>query len=185
MPHLLIPATVPVASLLAYDSSIEYMVQIVCAILEAQLPGLQDGDRAQVADLIHEWTGRVITPAQLHGGIAAYMANLAWWQSRRGQAQCMLWQVMLIDDELAKLNARRSELRQQLMYEVTQHGSFTIAGVATVRLMEQRMNVHFDAKQVEQVIAELWNAGQTRFATLLEECRKWTNVPAHIQIKRT
>jgi hypothetical protein len=93
-------------------------------------------------------------------------------------------QLLFIDAELAKLNTRRSEVRDQLADFVAQHGSLTIAGVATVRMMEKLTKVSYDAKQVDQVMATLFAAGHNSFAQTLEKCRKQTNIPAHIQIKR-
>jgi hypothetical protein len=38
---------------------------------------------------------------------------------------------------------------------------------------------------LNQVMATLFTAGHNSFAQTLEGCRKQTNIPAHIQIKRS
>jgi len=184
MSHFLIPDTARVAPLIANATPIDHVVQIVCAVYEATSRDVFHATDPQLHVTIHEWTGQVITHEQLMRGIAAYVANRAWWHDIHGLARCNMLQLLLIDAELAKLNMRRSEIRDQLADFVTQHGPLKIAGVASVRMLNQRTHVSFDAKHVAQVISALKDAGQTRFATLLEACRKQTNIPAHIQIKR-
>lgn len=82
------------------------------------------------------------------------------------------------------MNARRGELRNQLLHFVAQHGSLTIVGIATARLLEQLSKVSYAAKHVDQVRADLRVAGHDCFAQMLAECRKQTNILAHIQIKK-
>jgi predicted membrane chloride channel (bestrophin family) len=184
MSHFLIPETARVAPLIANATPIDQVVQIVCALQEAMSHCVVDAADPQLQATIHDWTGMVISHQQLMRGIAAYVANREWWHDTQGLARCNMLQLLFIDAELAKLNARRGEVRNQLADFVAQHGSLTIAGVATVRMMEKLTKVSYDAKQVDQVMATLFAAGHNSFAQTLEGCRKQTNVPAHIQIKR-
>ena len=184
MSHFLIPETARVAPLIANATPIDQVVQIVCALQEAMSHCEFDAADPQLHATIHDWTGMVITHQQIIRGIAAYEANRDWWHDTQGLARCNVLQLLFIDAELAKLNVRRSEIRDQLADFVAQHGPLTIAGVATVRMMETFTKVSYDTKHVEQVVAELFGAGHTRLAQTLEECRKQTKIPAHIQIKR-
>ena len=184
MSHFLIPETARVAPLIANATPIDQVVQIVCALQEATTRDVFNASDPHLQATIHDWTGQVISHQQLMRGIAAYVANRAWWHDTQGLARCNMLQLLLIDAELAKLNMRRREVRDQLADFVAQHGPLKIAGVATVRMMEKLTKVSYDAKQVDQVVADLFGAGHNSFAQTLEGCRKQTNVPAYIQLKR-
>jgi predicted membrane chloride channel (bestrophin family) len=185
MSHFLIPETARVAPLIANATPIDQVVQIVCALQEATSRDVFNASNPQLQATIHEWTGQVISHQQLMRGIGAYVANRAWWHDTQGLARCNMLQLLLIDAELAELNMRRREVRDQLADFVAQHGPLKIAGVATVRMMEKLTKVSYDAKQVDQVVAALIGAGHNSFAQTLEGCRKQTNVPAYIQLKRS
>jgi predicted membrane chloride channel (bestrophin family) len=185
MSHFLIPETARVAPLIANATPIDQVVQIVCALQEATSRDVFNASNPQLQATIHEWTGQVISHQQLMRGIGAYVANRAWWHDTQGLARCNMLQLLLIDAELAELNMRRREVRDQLADFVAQHGPLKIAGVATVRMMEKLTKVSYDAKQVDQVVADLFGAGHNSFAQTLKGCRKQTNVPAYIQLKRS